>query len=180
MKVYPWQFGYSVGRHLHAGVVEVPSYSLRRVSSADWAYAGTAIGSMEGDALYDHLLDYFPCVYWERHCFYYQVTGSMVTGRTLALREFVALGFRIKRHCTGIKRKAGDVVPGDLDVRLVDRYLFFKLEDWEQHLRERWHQLQADVGIVTGLQSLSLKPKAKGTYNAVMESLSVRGLQGSL
>lgn len=172
MKVYPWQFGYSVGRHVNAGAVELPSYSLRRVLSSAWAYAGTAIGTMEGDALYDHLLDYFPCVYWERHCYYYQYSGSMVSARTLALREFVAVGFRIRRKPSGIKRQPADVVPGDIDVRQVDPYIFFKMEEWEQHLRKRWHQLQDDVGIVTDRESLSLRVRPKGTYYAAMDTLS--------
>jgi len=165
---YPWQFGYSVGRHTHAAAVELPSYSLRRVKSADWAYAASAIGLMQGDALYDQLLDYYPCVYWERHCYYYSLCHDMDKAKVFTLREFIALGFRFTRSGKGVVYSLTGYVPVDLDCEAVDPYIMHCMEDWEQHLRARWHQLQSDKGIMFSGRTPSLPVKAKGTYYEIV------------
>jgi len=165
--MFKWQFGYSVGRHTHAGAVELPSYSLRRIKSADWAYAATAIGLMVGDAIYDSLLDYVPCVYWERHCYYFSLCSDMDKSKVYALREFVALGFRGIRSLTD-DQVVTDSVPVDLDSTLVDSYVLQCILDWEQLLRARWHELQATKGVVRLGSTPALPVKARGTYYEIV------------
>jgi len=146
--LYPWRFCYAAGRHPKAGPPERPSLASFGLPGVDFLYAETAMGCLHGNAMYRGLLDNYPCCYWERHAYYYDLSKCLDSARSATLKEFVALGFRFTRGDGHVVKTFDDFEPswswhGGLDQSRVDAEVLDYYTSWEQLLRARYQALEA-------------------------------------
>jgi len=146
--VYPWRFCYAASRHPKAGAVEMPKFDCFGYPGVDYLYAESTMGFMHGNAMYKSILDDYPCVYWEKHEYFYMLSQNAESSRSATLREFVALGFRFSRGDGKPVKSYEDFEPawvwtGTMDKSRVDKAVLDFLADWEQRLRARYQLLES-------------------------------------